>query len=268
MIEVIKQQFTKEMTNEEKLNRARELIQILCLKILDEKKAFESLVFTGGTALRVIFGLRRFSEDLDFSLVKKGSQSFSMLNEELIKGLQLAGLEMESKSKAENTVHSIMLKFPGLLKELGISPLKSQKLSIKLEVDTNPPKGGHIQNRFIQKAFVFNVAHFDLPSMYATKLHACFYRTYAKGRDFYDFIWYVANKVKPNFVLLNNAIEQTQGKNPVIDEGNFKEFLLKGIERVDFKDARKDVERFLEDKGELRLFDANLIKSSIESVYG
>ncbi len=268
MIEAIKQQFTKEMSSEEKLNLAREFIQILCLKILDEKKAFESLAFTGGTALRIIFGVKRFSEDLDFSLVKKSGQSFFTMNEELVKGLQLAGLEAKSNPKVNNTVHSAMLKFPGFLKELGLSPLESQNLSVKLDVDTNPPKGGNIQNRFIQKAYVFNVTHFDLPSMYATKLHACFYRTYVKGRDFYDFIWCMANKVKPNFILLNNAIEQTQGKKPMIDEVNFKEFLLKGVERVNFKDACKDVERFLEDKGELRLFDANLIKNSIESVYG
>ena len=268
MIEIIKQQFSKEMTGEDKLNRAREIIQILCLKILDEKKAFETMAFTGGTALRIVFGVKRFSEDLDFSLVKKGGKSFSEVSEELIKGLRLAGLQSESKLKTVNTVHSAMLKFPGLLKEIGLSPLASQNLSVKLEVDTNPPKGGNIQTRFIQKAYVFNVTHFDLPSMYATKLHACRYRKYIKGRDFYDFIWYMSNKTMPNFTLLNNAIEQTQGKNPGIDKSNFKNFLLQGIERVDFKEARKDVERFLEDKSELRLFDAKLIKNSIESVYG
>lgn len=267
MIELIKQQLTRNMSDEEKLNRCRELIQLLCLKIFDEHKFFDNLSFTGGTALRVVFGVRRFSEDLDFSLVKKEDYSFSRMNDDLLKALALAGLKAESKPKSERAVHSTMLKFTGVLKEIGLSPLESQKLSIKLEVDTNPPKGGHVQTRIIQRAYVFNVAHFDLPSMFATKLHACFYRTYLKGRDYYDFIWYMANKVKPNFVLLNNAIEQTQGKNPVIDEGNFKEFLLKGIERVDFKDARRDVERFLEDKSELRLFDAKLIKSSIDSVY-
>ena len=77
----------------------------------------------------------------------------------------------------------------------------------------------------------------------------------------------MGNKVKPNFTLLNNAIAQTHGQNPAIDEGTFREFLLKGIEKVDFKAARKDVERFLEDKSELRLFDTKLIRSSIESVY-
>ncbi len=73
--------------------------------------------------------------------------------------------------------------------------------------------------------------------------------------------------MKPNFTLLNNAIAQTQGKNPEINEGNFKEFLVKGIEKINFQEARKDVERFLEDKSELRLFDAKLIKNSIEAVY-
>ena len=268
MIEAIKQQFTKGMTDEDKLNSAREYLQILILKILDEKEFFKFMAFTGGTALRVIFGVRRFSEDLDFSLIKKGGFSFLEVNEGLVKGLNLTGLKVESKPKVKNTVLSLLLKFPGLLKQLGLSPLESQNLSIKIEVDSNPPKGGSVQNSLIQKSYIFNVTHFDLPSMYATKLHACFYRKYVKGRDFYDFIWYMSNRAKPNLLLLNNAIEQTQGENPKINERNFKDFLLKGIERVDFNDARKDVERFLEDKGELRLFDAKNIRSSVESIYG
>ncbi len=267
MIELIRQQLTKNMSDEEKLNRCRELIQLLCLKIFDEHKFYDNLAFTGGTALRLVFGVRRFSEDLDFSLVKKGDYSFSRLNEELLKSLALSGLKAESKPKSERTVNSAMLRFPGVLKEIGLSGLESQNLSIKVEVDTNPPKGGHVQTRIIQRAYVFNVAHLDLPSMFAAKLHACFYRTYSKGRDYYDFIWYMGNKVKPNFILLNNAIAQTQGADPAIDERNFKKFLLKGVERIDFKEAQKDVERFLEDKSELRLFDTKLIKSSIEAVY-
>jgi len=267
MIELIKQQFTRGMSDEEKLNRCRELVQLLCLKILDEHKLFDNLAFTGGTALRVVYGMKRYSEGLDFSLARKEGYSFSRMSDDVLRALALAGLKAELKPKAEKTVHSAMLKFPRVLKEIGLSPLGNQKLSIKLEVDTNPPRGGRVQNRIIQRVYTFNVAHFDLPSMFATKLHACFYRAYVKGRDYYDFIWYMGNKVKPNFTLLNNAIAQTQGQNPAIDEGTFREFLLKGIKKVDFKDARKDVERFLEDKSELRLFDSRLIRSSIESVY-
>ena len=267
MIELIQQHLTRSMSDEEKLNRCRELVQLLCLKILDEHHLFDNLAFTGGTALRVVYGMKRFSEDLVFSLAKKEGYSFSRMSDHMLRSLALAGLKAELKSKAEKTVHSAMLKFPRVLKEIGVSPLGNQKLSIKLEVDTNPPRGGHVQNRIIQRMYAFNVAHFDLPSMFATKLHACFYRTYVKGRDYYDFIWYMSKEVKPNFTLLNNAIAQTQGQNPAIDEGTFREFLLKGVEKVDFKEARKDVERFLEDKSELRLFDTKLIRSSIGAVY-
>ena len=269
MIEILKKQFTGNMPAEEKLNRVREFLQIMALKILYDKGALNNLVFVGGTALRVLYDIRRFSEDIDFSLIQKKDYDFLELNAELLRGFKLNGLSAESnpKDKKENTVHGTFLKFSGLLKEVGLSALDSQKLSIKFEIDTNPPKGGHLASTLVNKTYIFNVTHFDLPSAFATKLHACFYRKFTKGRDFYDFIWYMGRKVKPNYVLLNNAIEQTEGSNPHLNEGNFKEFLLKNTERIDFNQAKKDVERFLEDKSELRLFDKKLIKNSIESVY-
>jgi hypothetical protein len=160
-----------------------------------------------------------------------------------------------------------MLKFNSVLKETGLSNLPSQKLSIKLEVDSNPPKEGHIQNSLVNKIYLVNIVHFDLASMFATKLHACFYRKFTKGRDFYDFIWYLSKKVEPNYALLNNAISQTQGNNPGLRKDNFKEFLLAKIKKVDFNVAKKDVERFLEDKSELKLFDLKIMEDTINSVY-
>ena len=123
MIELIKHQLTKSMSDEEKLNRCRELVQLLCLKILDEHKFFDNLAFTGGTALRVVYGMRRFSDDLDFSLAKKEGYSFSRMSDDMLRALASAGLKAESKPKAEKTVHSAMLKFPRVLKEIGLSPL-------------------------------------------------------------------------------------------------------------------------------------------------
>ena len=267
MIELITRRLKDEMTDEERLNVSREFIQLLCLKILDEAGAFKNMVFTGGTALRIVFGLRRFSEDLDFSVYKKGGKTFSEINEKLVKEIRLAGLDVSSRLKTDKTVHSSMLKFPGILKEVLPGRHGKQNLSVKVETDTNPPAGGTVQSRFIHDVFIFNVVHFDLPSMFATKLHACFYRGFTKGRDFYDLIWYMSKKVKPNLVLFNNAVKQTEGKSPAISEENFREFLIEKIEGVDFKNARRDVERFLEDKKELRLFDVDLIRQSIESVY-
>ena len=160
----------------------------------------------------------------------------------------------------------MMMKFTGLLNELGISPLPSQKLSIKLEIDANPPAGGVLVNTIVSKIYTFNIVHYDLPSLYAGKLHACFYRTFTKGRDFYDLVWYLGKKVKPNFTLLNNAIQQTQGNAPQISESNFKQYLLENIQRIDFEHVKKDVERFLEDKSELSLFDLKTIQDTIEAV--
>jgi len=265
MIEIFKQQFTSDMSAEEKINRTREFLQLILLKIMYDKNFFENLTFVGGTALRIIYDTKRFSEDLDFSLTKKAGYNFSKISPKLIRTLGLYGLKAEAKLKDQKIVQSALLKFSGLLKDLGLSYLKEQNLSIKIEIDSNPPKGWHIENTLINKAYMFNVAHFDLSSLYATKLHACFYRKFIKGRDFYDFIWYLGKKIKPNYILLNNAFKQTEGYNPKIQEENFKAFLLDKIKKIDLKEAKKDVERFLIDKNELRLFNLEMLQDAIRA---
>ena len=267
MIDVIKQQFKPGMSINQKLNVTREFLQILTLKILNDKKCFENIAFVGGTSLRILYDIKRFSEDLDFSIIKKQKYNFDKIHRELSKEFKLYGLAFEANPHKQKTVHSMMMKFSSLLKELGISPMSSQKLSIKLEIDTNPPLGWELANTIISKTYTFNIVHYNLSSLYAGKLHACFYRKFTKGRDFYDFIWYLGKKVKPNFTLFNNTILQTEGKNPGINESNFKPYLLENIKRIDFALAKKDVERFLEDKSELNLFDQKLITSAIDNAY-
>ena len=267
MIELLKQQINDRMPYEEKLNRVRELLQIICLKIIYDRGYFDNLSFVGGTALRILFNMRRFSEDLDFSLINKKGYNFSELNSQLVKEFKLLGLNLEAKPKEERIVNSSMLKFEGLLKELGMSMLKTQKFSIKLEIDTNPPEGWHLENTIVNKVYLLNIMHFDLPSMFATKLHACFYRKYLKGRDFYDLVWYIGKKTVPNFTVLNNAFKQAQGKDAGLNKDNFKSFLLEKIEKINFEETKKDVERFLEDKSELALLDYKLVRDSIEAVY-
>lgn len=267
MIDVIKQQINQEMSLQENLNRVREFLQIMILKIMYDKNFLNNLAFVGGTALRIIFGLRRFSEDMDFSLLNKKGYDFSVVNSSLVQGFTLYGLKTETKANNVKNVQSLMLKFPELLKAIGLSNLSSQKLSIKIEVDTNPPAGWNIENILVNKTYIFNVTYFDLASSFATKLHACFYRKFIKGRDFYDFIWYMGRRTKPNYLLLNNAINQTQGNDPGINEHNFKDFLLENIVKVDFEQAKRDVERFLEDKAELKFFDLKTIQSNIALVY-
>jgi predicted nucleotidyltransferase component of viral defense system len=267
MIEMIQQRFRQDMAANDRLNITREFLQILCLKTMSDKNFFEHIAFVGGTSLRIIFGLKRFSEDLDFSLLKKRGFHIARLDDQLHHSFSLYGLELETKVKSEGNVQNIMMKFPGLLKELGLSDLSRQKLSIKVEIDLNPPLGWQTVHSIVYDVYMFSVTHYDLSSLFAGKLHACFYRRFTKGRDLYDFIWYLGKKILPNFTLLNNAIQQTQGTSPDIDTGNLKAFLLEYVQKIDLEEARKDVGRFIEEPSELRLFDRKVLVDAIQSTY-
>lgn len=246
-------------TQEEKINALREFLQVLILRIIYDKGYFKNLSFFGGTALRFLYDLRRFSEDLDFSLIEKNRYRFDKLVSDLSRELTNYGLHADITKKDKKTVQNIDIRFKNVLHELNLSPLKSQKIFIRFEIDTNPPKGWTTRVSLINRLYIFTVTHFDLPSLYALKVHACFYRKYTKGRDFYDLIWYLGKGIKPNYLLLNNAIKQTEKTKSVIDEDNFKDFLRRKIKKVDFSAIKRDVERFLEDKSELRLFDKKLM---------
>ncbi|NTV30214.1 MAG: nucleotidyl transferase AbiEii/AbiGii toxin family protein [Candidatus Omnitrophica bacterium] len=269
MLEVIRQYTAGERDAEARLNKAREFLQVLALKTLYDQKHFSRLVFTGGTALRILFDLRRFSEDLDFSCPSGGSFEQGPWIRDLVKGYSGRGLPVDAVPSVgeDRAVKSVMLKFKGLHKVLGIPAPADQKLSIKLEVDTNPPEGGQVAQTLLNRTFLFTVAHFDLPSLFATKLHAVLFRKYTKGRDIYDLIWYLSRKVRPNLLLLNNAIAQTDPGSPSLEEGELKERLTARLDGMDLVLARKDVERFVLDKAELDLFDRDILRRAVEA-YG
>lgn len=259
MLDLIENILSEIPSRELKIHRTREFLQLLILKILYDAGYFKNFVFCGGTALRVLYNLRRFSEDLDFLLVNKESYRFEILLEKTFYELKKNGFSIDIKKSKERTIQSAMFKFKDILFAMELSSLKSEKLSIKLEVDSNPPKGWHTEISLVNKDFVFTVTHLDIPSLYATKLHACFFRKYTKGRDFYDLLWYLGKKKLPNFQFLNNAIKQTEHRKVNINEDNFKNFLRERLATIDFVKIRKDVERFIVDKNELRMLDKNLI---------
>ncbi len=267
MIEFLKSKIAQEASTEKKINLLRESLQLICLKILYDKGCFANMAFVGGTALRVIFDMKRFSEDLDFSLINNKNFDFLEMIKMLEREFKLYALEINIKNKISKTVKNSMLKFPTLLNELGLSNLKEQNISIKIEIDSNPPHGWQIENSLVNKTYVINITHFSLSSLYATKLHACFFRRYTKGRDFYDMLWYLGKKIKPNYILLNNAIQQTHPGHEKIDENNVKDFLLDKIKKIDFNTVKKDVERFLEDKNELKLLDAAVFSKTIQDCF-
>lgn len=261
MIDLIRKQLPPQASVEERIHYLREFLQVLLLKILYDTEAFKHLAFVGGTALRVLYDLNRFSEDLDFCLIEKKGYVLAGLLEKLRQHLNSYSLSADFNVHEAKTVQIVMIRFRHLLPLLGLSPLKDQKLSIHLEIDTDPPQGWKTEVSTVQKQFLFTVTHFDIPSLYATKLHACFYRRYTKGRDFYDLVWYLGKRAIPNFELLNHAVEQTQNVNPGISPENFQDFLRSRLEKIDFEKVRTDVERFLADKNEAKLLNRDSILS-------
>jgi hypothetical protein len=147
------------------------------------------------------------------------------------------------------------------MQKAGLKVPKNQKLAIKFEIDTNPHSGYNTQVLKFSKIYTFNITAFDLPSMFAVKLHACYCRKYAKGRDFYDLMWYIGNNILPNFILLSNAIKQTERKKLNIGEHNIKDFIENIIKKTDFAAVQKDVAPFLFYPEEAKVINADSFNS-------
>jgi predicted nucleotidyltransferase component of viral defense system len=263
--ELILKQLSPERPREKNLNRLRQFLQIVLLKILHESPVGASLAFTGGTALRLLHGLQRFSEDLDFSLVKPEKYDFAQLVTSIEQNFEKLFLPVDLKKKSEKMVHHLYVRFHELLYESGLSRQRGEKLPIRIEIDTNPPAGWKTAVTLLADFYTFPILHFDLSSSFATKLHACLFRRYTKGRDFYDLMWYLGKKVRPNLLVLNNAVAQTEKKRTELDGNQLQQVLLKKINRLNFTQLRNDVAPFLVHAGELSLLDRELMQQVIHS---
>ena len=171
-----------------KLNLLREYLQAFVLRSLHESEAFVHLSFVGGTALRFLFNLPRFSEDLDFSLeTPEGYEPIKCLKK-IERDLSMAGFDPAIRWNDRKTVHTAWIRTAAILNEIGLSNLPEQKLSIKLEIDTHPPAGAELKTLIVNRHMVFSLRHHDLPSLMAGKIHALITRAYPKGRDWYDLL--------------------------------------------------------------------------------
>ncbi len=216
-----------------KLNHLREYLQHLILREMFETNWLSDLVFHGGTALRIIHDLNRFSEDLDFHLEYKDKEhSITEKLSKLQKKLSLNGYKIEISPSSEGNVKNPTIKFAGgLLKEAGISPHENQKLNIKLEIDTNPPKGFTMDTKLINEYFPLALNYHDRSSFIAGKCHEILQREWTKGRDFFDLLFYLTRweGIEPNFTYLNNALEPTSFGGPRITQVNWREILLEKV---------------------------------------
>ena len=267
MKEVLLSKIEKLPTKQAKYNFTREYLQELILQIIDRKGYFKYLAFVGGTALRILYDLPRFSEDLDFSLIRKKGFSFAALLKTIKKELELNGYEIEETKGREKTVLSEFIRFKGLLYELGLAAQKNEKLFIKLEIDSNPPNGFETEVIMVNKNFLYKVQSYKPASLFASKLHAVLFRKYGKGRDYYDLLWFLTRDIPINYDLLSSAAAQTQKEPACFDAGKTKELLMARIDRINFTALLNDARAFLENNEEAEYFRKEYFISALEKYF-
>ena len=237
-------------------SRVREYCQARILQFLQENGLFRSWIFHGGTALRFLYRLPRYSEALDFALKSsKTVKNFSEIITKVTKAFEAEAYSVDTKLNDNRVVKSAFIRFPGLLYEIDLSPHKSESLSIKIEVDSNPPAGGITETSVIRRYMILNIQHYDKASFLSGKLHAILARPYVKGRDLYDLFWYLSDPQwpAPNIKFLNEALLQRNWKGSEITESNWNSLAAEKLKSINWEKAVKDVHPFIEKTSDLKL---------------
>lgn len=256
MIELLQQRLARYAIDgvEQQEQALKEMLQELTLYALWREGFFNIAVFQGGTCLRILYGLPRFSEDLDF-IPQSPDSDFSwgrMLDgvEAILAEFGITA-ELVDRTRADRAVRQAMLKDESLGVQLNLKFTdlpQGRKLRIKLEVDTNPPVGSAWDQRFHDFPTDFAVLVQDLPSNFALKIHALLCRPYTKGRDWYDLLWYIRNGTLPNLVLLQNALQQAGSfvdSDVEVNAEWLRQTLLEKLQSLDWEEVMRDVEPFL-----------------------
>ena len=266
---------------EEELNAIREILQDMILAGLARTDFFTKAAFHGGTQLRIFEGIRRYSEDLDFALLAPDREfSLKAYLDKVATELESVGvqLEVKDKSKAESTIKKGFLKNDSLVCLLELRYVGGKgtlgtpgKVLIKLEVDANPPEGANYSAQTLLFPFPASVRCFDRESSFSGKIHALLCRTYIKGRDWFDLVWYASVGAKVNHALLTAAIDQQgqwAGKHVRTDDEWVRTQLKDVIARMDWAAAREDVQRFVyaSDRPSLDLWTADFFASLADRI--
>ena len=258
-------------------NAAKEVIQEIVLCGLSRSGFFDQAAFYGGTALRIFYGLERFSEDLDFSLMTTDPQfSLSSYFDVLEKEVRSFGLNVEIAAKEKtqgsdiqsafikgNTREHFLLFYPSF-DGVGVLP-RDEKIKIKFEIDTNPPEFASFQRLYRLLPAPYEVNVYDEASLFAGKIHAVLCRSWknrVKGRDLYDFLFYISRGSKVNLRHLNARLTQTDslssGEDYTID--GLKEALTARFSVIDYDEAAHDVRPFLKDDSSLAFWKAEFFQ--------
>jgi predicted nucleotidyltransferase component of viral defense system len=246
----------------------REYCQARILQFLQEKGAFRSWIFHGGTALRFLYGLPRYSEDLDFALERSGPvRAFADLIASVCGSFEHETYAVETKITEKRTVWSAFIRFPGLFHEFGLSPRRTEVFSVKIEVDSHPPSGGMTETTVVRRYVMLHLLHYNKSSLLSGKLHAILARSYVKGRDLYDLFWYLSDPSwpDPNIQFLQEALHQTGWKGPRITPANWARITAKRLQKVKWAQAVEDTRPFIERSSDLDLLTKENVLKLLQS---
>jgi len=279
LIEIIQERLTSyNAANQlEEEHAVKEVLQDIALYGLWRAGFFDIAAFQGGTSLRILHGMPRFSEDLDF-ILKKFDHGFSWPTylQGMIACFEEFGLNAEGldKGKMEQRIKKALIKDNSICHQLNLSFYREnseRKQKIKLEIDVDPPKNSGFAYSYLDFPLDFEVCHQDLGSNFALKIHALLCRPFLKGRDWYDFNWYVKQGVQPNLPHLQSALLQWgpwQGQDITIDLKWLKQALADKITSVDWQLAAVDVEHFLvpHEQHSLKLWSSRFFLHKLEQL--
>lgn len=255
---------------DDKRNVIKEVMQEIVLCGLSKAGFFNVAAFYGGTALRIFYGLDRFSEDLDFSLLVKDkefdlSKFFPVLNEVVSSyGLDV-DIELKNKTKDSyvqsaflkgDTIEHFLLFYPNdLVEEVN----KNEKVKIKFEIDTMPPGLATYETKYRLLPTPYGVKLYDESSLFSGKIHAVICRSWksrVKGRDLYDYIFYLSRKSKYNLPHLREKLIDSGfiDKETKLDNDDVKRILIDRFNEIDFEAAKNDVVPFIKDTNVLDIW--------------
>ena len=264
-------------------NAMKEIMQEIVLCGLSHAGFFKEAAFYGGTALRIFYGLDRFSEDLDFSLEQINLDfdlcSYFPVLEKEVKAFGL-NVEIQEKQKTKDSnIRSAFLKgntkehlllFYADERDVG-TVAKNEVVKIKFEVDTNPPAFATYEHKYRLLPVPYEIRLYDMPSLFAGKIHAVICRGWQsriKGRDLYDYIFYLSKAVTVNQKHLRARLIDSGyiSENQECTLEEIKTMLKNRFDSIDFLQARKDVEPFIRDTSVLDIWSSDFFKQITEGL--
>ena len=261
----------KPENKDDALQALREIMQEVALAGLERAGFFERAAFYGGTALRIFYGLNRYSEDLDFSLLEVNPEfSLDKYLESIRIEFESLGMQVsvrEKQKKIDSNIESAFLKSETIWKELVLEHTIPQNgldqkanIKIKLEVDTEPPLGFSTEEKLLLKPFTCYIKCFAISDLFAGKIHALLFRKWknnVKGRDWFDMEWYIKNGVPLRLRhFLVRAKDSGNWSKETITEAEFRDLLTKKIDSVDMYRVKADISRFIRDPKVIDIWSA------------